>query len=441
MASSKSVSSIAQNSDRTIALFVNDYYPEFVPALDKLSAKLGRPLRAITLVDKDIKDQRETSDQTNTSEEIVCDFSNPGELRAVIRKIEDNVLLVICGADANQPYLKYLLPHLPHILGPTETSLDWATNKSKMRAMLGSYDPSMVPENITISGATEENIARILAHLSFPMILKPTGLASSILVTRVDDERELRDALTRSFEVIHDVYKRDNGRGDPQMIVEEFMVGDMFTTDVYVDETGRTWPLPMLRSQTAYALGMEGFYVYRTDNNVQLSPEVIQAGLHTAEQAVHAVCLRSSVAHVELYHTKDGWKIIELGPRAGGKRQDLYGLGYGVDHAYNEMLIKVGLEPEIKTELVNYSQSVNIYAEEEGIITAIDGIEAMKQHPAISHLRVFATPGMKAESSINGGKLLADCVVSAKTYEQLERNVATVRSLMKISIDTARAKE
>jgi len=440
MTTFKNAYSIASDPGRDIALFVNDFYPEFVTALEKLSTKLGRPLRGITLVDKKVKRQRQaTSGQDNSSEEIVLDFSNQAEVREAIRGIEDNVLLLVCGADANQPYLKRLLPHLPYVLGPTETSLDWATNKSKMRAMLASYDRSLVPNNITVAGATDKDIADILSCISFPMIIKPTGLASSTLVTRINNERELRNELARSFELIHDIYARDGGRGDPRMIVEEFMVGDMFTTDVYVDEVGHTWATPLLRSQTAYALGMEGlgFSIFRSDNYIELSQEDVQAGLCTAEKAVHAVCLRSSVAHVELYRTEDGWKIIELGPRAGGQRQDIYELGYGIDHAYNELLIKIGHEPEVKAELLKYVQTVNIYAEEEGTIMAIDGIEEMRQYPALSHLRIFAEPGTKAESSTNGGKVLADCLVTAKDYEQLERDADAVRSILRITIQKA----
>ena len=70
----------------------------------------------------------------------------------------------------------------------------------------------------------------ILSNLELPLIVKPTGLAAaSILVNKVAPEIERRETLKESFSTIHELDARDAGRWEPEMIIEEFMEGEMYS--------------------------------------------------------------------------------------------------------------------------------------------------------------------------------------------------------------------
>jgi biotin carboxylase len=423
----------SNDPQRNVAIFLNDFDQEFADGLEKLSKKLGRKLRGVILMDTEVKQAgRNTPDTNNVFEQIVCDFSDDADLHRTLKKLENNLLLITCSSERNQPYLQRVLPHVPYLPGPTETSLVWSTHKGKMREMLASYDPSLVPKVHVIHEYTEENIQEIVSKLQFPMIIKPTGLAVSILVSRVTSEAELHETLKSGFEDIHEIYERDRGRGAPAFIVEEFIEGDMYSIDVYVNGTGKVWPLPLLRSRTAYAMGREGFYMFQTDSYIELSDAEIKEGYAAAEKAVHALGLRASVAHIELFQTATGWKVIELGARAGGKRQDVYMAAYGIDHAYNELMLKCGLEPEMPGEPVAYCSTVNIYPDEEGVITAIEGYDEAMKNPSIYRFKQDAHPGDLALLSNRGGKFVADGLMCNKDREQLQKDVAFVRSTIKV---------
>jgi biotin carboxylase len=428
------MNNLADDASKNIAIFINDFDQEFADGLAKLSDKLGRPLRGIVLIDSEVfANQIHVPDTNQQFEQLVCDFSDDTALRALITSLEPHILLVTCSSERNQSYLARVLPHVPYLLGPTESSLSWSTHKSKMRSLLTSYDPTLVPLTQTVLSDSEAEIQKILRTLQFPMIVKPTGLAASILVSKVHDETELRSALQQGFAVIHDVYERDRGRGEPSFIVEEFIDGDMYSVDVYVNQSGVVWPLPFIRSRTAYALGLEGFYTYRNDSHTSLTPTQITDGQVVAEHAVHALGLRSCVAHVELFHTPAGWKIIELGPRAGGQRQDMYQLSFGVDHAYNELLVKIGLEPEINHEMLAYTTTVKFYAEQDGIITSIEGFEQSKQMDSVYSMTCFAQAGDMALLSNNGGKMIIRGVLFNTNLEQLEKDADNVRASIHIT--------
>lgn len=430
---STSTRSLADDPSKNVVMLVNEFYEEYADALDKLSRRLGRPLYGIMLIDKAVRARKHT--EQNRFKEIVCDFDDDSALLRALKPYRDNLLAVACSSERSQPDFRRVLAHVPYVLGPTQRSLEWSTHKAKMRELLASYDQALVPKVQLVKSGTNEEIRAVLSNLTFPMIVKPTGLSASVLVTKVMNEDALRTALHKSFAVIHDIYKRDRGRGQPSMLVEEFMEGDMYTVDAYVNQHGKVWTLPLIRSKNAYQMGLEGFYVYEEDNYNELKPEESAAGYQAATKAVLALGLRSCVAHIEMYYTADGWKIIELGPRPGGQRQYMYYVGFGIDHAYNELLVKVGLEPEIPTKAVTYDVDVTIYADTEGVITQIDGVAAVKNHPSVYNVELNVAPGDIALSSVNGGKPIADVIVHNNNYNELRKDIAFVRSTVKIKTD------
>jgi len=191
-------------------------------------------------------------------------------------------------------------------------------------------------------------------------------------------------------------------------------------------------PLPLFRSKTGFAAGLSGFHIYEEGSYLELTEEQKQAGYQAATEAMHSLGLRSCVGHIELFHTKDGWKIIELGPRAGGQRQFMYEAAYGIDHGYNELLVKVGLEPEITYTPISNITIVRFYADEEGILTGVQGFEEAKANPSIYNFRMRAEIGDLVAPSDGGGKAVVDGVLSNPDLDQLAKDVNTVRSLIKV---------
>ena len=430
--------SLAGDQSKDTVVFINDYYDEYGKAFYALAKRLGRPLKGIMLIDKALK----ASSQNHPAPageytELICDFSNDAELRAAIKQFEARLLLVSCSAESSQMDFQRVLPHMPYVLGPSERSLEWATHKGKMRELLGAYDRRLVPAVQPVTDASDRELAKVVGSLTFPMIIKPTGLSDSTLVTKVHDEQELRMALHEAFAALQDTYKRNRGNGRPGIIVEEFMEGDLYSIDGYVNEYGRVWLLPLLRSKSAYHMGLPGFYIYQTETYHELTAEEDAAGRRAAEDAIHALALRSSVAHIELYHTMNGWKIIELGARPGALRQEVYKASYGVDHALNELLLKIGLSPDMSTGLRTHSMVFKIYPEAEGDVVAVEGIAEAKHHPSTYTIVQFVQPGDHILPSNQGGSVMVQGVLCNTDVTQLRQDVAQVRAGIKVQTKQA----
>ncbi|HUC20148.1 MAG TPA: ATP-grasp domain-containing protein, partial [Candidatus Polarisedimenticolaceae bacterium] len=342
--------------EKNLIIAIDDVEPGLVAATKKLSKTLGRELRGLVVADLNYPSIRERSQDTSgLFEEIICDLDDHDSLQKALKPHMDSLLAVSIRNESSVPALRKLVPFLPYVPTPSESSLLWSTEKHLMRDRLRSYDSSLVPQYCYLTESNPAIIKDIVRKQSFPMIVKPNGLACSLLVVRCNNEAELTRCLNQTFQVINDIYSRDLGRGTPSVLVEEMIQGDMYSTDAYVNADGKVYCLPLVKVITAESLGLPGFYSYRHIIPTGLPKAEIEAAQAASVSAIRALNLSSTTAHIELFHSPEGWKIIELGPRIGGYREGLYRESYGIDHYYNDLAVKVGLEPDIPEEPIGHA--------------------------------------------------------------------------------------
>ncbi len=346
----------------------------------------------------------------------------------------ESILAVTIRNESSVRALRKVVPFLPYVSTPSESSLRWSTQKHLMRDRLRNYDARLVPRYSYVTEYTRQTMATIVTELRFPVIVKPNGLAASILVTRCNNETELSQCLKQVFQVITVIYSRDLGRGTPSVLVEEMIQGDMYSTDAYVSAAGKVHCLPLVKVITAESLGLPGFYSYRHIIPTGLSMEEIEAANTASIAAIRALNLNSSTAHIELFQSPEGWKIIEVGPRIGGYREALYRESYGVDHYYNDLAVKIGLEPSIGSKPIGHAAGINIYPDQEGHIQSIEGIEEARKVSSVVFLEAHAKTGDVTLFAGNGGRLIVDGILSNKDPKKLEADVAKVRELVKIKV-------
>lgn len=417
-------------------LTVNVVEPGLVRAVELLSKKLGRKLKGLALIDMAYVDYAaRPRDTTGLFEEIVCDFNDPDEIQEALKPYEGRLLAATARyEEAMQPFAK-IIPFIPYLHNPSESSLYWATNKSQMRNRLKSYDPTLVPRYQYMEIEDIPRLAELTKDFTFPVIVKPSGLAKSLLVNRCESPQELKECLDRTFHLVFNAYDRERYPDTPSVLVEEMILGDQYSVDAYVMYDGETLCLPPVKVTTAHALGLNGFYAYETSLPSDLSDEEVVAAYQASVAAVRALNLRSTTAHIELYRTKEGWKIIELAARIGGFRDILYREVYGVEHFYNDLLVHMGIKPEIPTQQLKYAAAIKIYSDEEGIIGHIQGMEEAKKLSSIMYLHAHSNVGDMALFVMNGGDPVVDGILTNENSDQLVKDIAEVRKLVKISIE------
>lgn len=426
-----------KDKKRDTVLFINDPNSkdllQLTQAVSRLSEELGRPLKVLVITDRKAVNKNVTKLPFNF-ERIVCDTRSVRQIEKVLLPYHDNLLLVTGWHDRNMPYFARIIPHVPYLHAPTVESLEWSTDKIMMRRRLRTFNTKTSPAYTIVEEVSDESIARIKKKVGFPLIVKPAGLAASILVSVCFHEDELRKDLNKNFKKLKSVYKKAGGRGKPAIIVEQYMEGRMYSTDIYVDSRGSMYSTPLVNIVTGYAVGMNDFFGYKRFMPVTLKDHTQQNGIDVAKEATKALALRSSVAHVELMYTDEGWKIIELGPRMGGFRHEMYEKVYGINHALNDLKIRLPMEPKIPKKPKGVMCVMAFYAKEEGIIKQFRGLNKIRALESVMQVDMKKAVGDKAMFARNGGGAVMMVNLFNKNRSSLLADIRRLEQNLKIDI-------
>jgi biotin carboxylase len=367
---------------------------------------------------------------------LPCTFASESEIRQALQPVLSDLRGVICRNDKNIQYLRQAVPLLPpQIRVASPEALHASTNKQLMRRAFVEHAPEITPQFLAVHDASPPTLQSIEERLSFPVIIKPTDLASSLLVQTAETPEALADVLQHVMTQIHDLYQREKRLAPPQIIVEEYMEGDFYSIDAYVMESDYVFFCPPVGYVPAKQIGVDDFSPYKRFVPTTLGKQQVAEAEQAVAKAIKAVGLTHSSVLVELVLTKDGWKVIELGPRLGRFRHALYGAGYGIDHSLNDALIHLGHRPAIPASLKKYAAAYSVYPEREGTLREITHLETLRQHPLVSDFKVFAQPGDQARHAKNGGHALAEFMISSEDQQAFDKAVTFVENAVKSVID------
>ncbi len=415
-------------------LFVGSYLGAQQTALTKLSKRLGRQLTACVLLDDADMAARKRYEKQPKAVIILCDFSKDTYIQKALLPYKHRFLALTCRAEKNIPLLRKVVPHVPYLNTPTEKSLDWTTDKIKMRQMLRAYDRSIAPKFVVAHDAAKETLDKIEKAVGFPLIIKPAGLAASLLVTLCFHREELEANLAKTVKKIDQIYKKKSGRGEPQILIEEFMEGTMYSIDSYVNQRGVVYHMPLVHVRTGRSVGFEDFFGYMRITPVGLKPHKIEAAKRVAEKAIEALNMRSTNCHIELMKTEDGWKVIELGPRIGGFRHEMYELSYGMDHSMNDILIRIPQKPVLTKKVKGYTVVMQFYARQKGRLVSLEGINKIRKLESFSRIEIKKKIGDMCDFARNGDDPVFDIVLFNKNRSRLLADIRRLELAVAIKV-------
>ncbi len=431
-----------RDPDRNTLLFVHDIQvrsrDDIYQAIARSSAILKRDLKVLIVTD--IKDRKDRSSSLPEGfDRIRVNTSSVRQLEKALLPYLDKLLAVVCTTEKSIPYLRNIIPHVPYLDAPTVESLEWATDKIMMRRRLRIFNKQTSPEYTIVEDMSPASIDKI-KKVGFPLIVKPAGLAASVLVSVCYYEDELTAVLKKTFARLNSVYRERSGRGTPAILVEQFMEGRMYSVDIYVNSRGTMYATPLVYVLTAFAAGREDFYSYKAITPVTLKMHHQQKATVVAKEAVKALGLRSTTAHVELMQTDEGWKVIEVGPRVGGFRHDLLKLSFGIDHWLNDILIRLPMRPRIPRKVKGYSAAVKFYPDKEGIVKKINGLGKLRQLESYEKHRVEIQVGNVSRFARNGGVAVLYLILFNKKRSDLLADIRRAEKAIKIEVGPMRQK-
>lgn len=420
-------------------IFINAIRPATFKAFDKYESETGNKFSAVVFVDSAIRERvLNQNGQNNHLAKvpfISVDFNSEYSIKSALNGFKDEIYAVVSQYENSMHEFQKMIPYVPSLKMPSVDSITWSTEKKYMREKIGEFNEKLVPQHTEVHDFKNDTIANIESLMEYPVIIKPSGLEGSLLVSKANNRQELEALIKKSLTQIQNAYDTWIKRQKPFLLVEEFMEGKMYSIDTYVNSRGECVHAPSVLVVTGHDSGQQDFYGYMRLTPSGLNNTEKEDAEKAVEDTVKALNIKSLTIHVELMHTKNGWKIIELGPRIGGYRHDMYLRAYGINHIVNDVLNRAGEDIVLPngTALGN-SAVFNIYADKEGKIESISGIEKVESLDSYVTHKQNAGVGDEAIFARHNGDVVFAIELFNKDKKQLQSDIAIMESAINIVV-------
>jgi hypothetical protein len=357
---------------------------------------------------------------------ILADFSSKASILSSLNQLEvipDGVMVI---------YERYVLPaaqiaaHL-NLPGISEAAAEACTDKFIMRSLFAKA-PEKVSPDFDIVQSEDDVISFATAH-SFPLILKPTNLAKSLLVTKNDSIEELIANYRKSMKLLQEAYDKYSPNRQPTLIVEEYLNGTIHSVDAFVDNNGEPHVLnEIVDYQTGYDIGYDDNFHYSRILPSSLDSLKQLSLVHCAKVGIKALGMSNTAAHVEIIMTNDGPRIVEIGARNGGYRDRMHNLSNGIDITGAGLKIAQGIIPDIASMKNEPCAVLELFPKHSGTFIEITNEKTLKTLPSLSYFSVKYEPGSTIGKSSDGYKMTAVIILHNDNSEQFESDLQYVNN-------------
>ena len=415
---------------KNIILFIWKITEEHVASIENLCKTLGTKYRISLLtyskydLPKELKEKVDIVLKTN--------LKSMASVETKLSAYKDQVVAIINRWESTMPLYGRLFEFFPYLHGPSVRSMRLASNKLEMRKAFIKYDKKITPTFMFVKDVTDKTIRQIKDKVGFPCIIKPIGLSHGRLVTVTYYEDELKSTLKKTFKKLYSSFKKSKVEHEPRLIVENFMEGQMYSIDGYVNNKGKVFFTPMIDIKTGKDAGYDDLFVYLETTPSMLTSSEIKDAQSVVHKGIYALGLRSTSVHVELIRTMKGWKIVELGARVGGWRNEMYRIAFGFDHKMNDYLIHLGKKPIIKSKPKAAVAKLKFYPKKVGTLISIGGFQTVKDMSSVVSVSQKKKIGDFCDYAKHGHEYVVTFIIKANTRAKLLGEVRKIEQIIKI---------
>jgi len=278
------------------------------------------------------------------------------------------------------------------------------TDKYLMRSRFLRYNTAITPEFTFVD--SEQQLLDFAERVGYPLILKPTNLVKSLLVTKCSTKDELLLAYKNTLEQINDIYiKLHVTNRAPGLILEKFIEGRMCSVAAFVDQDGTPHFCDgIVDLVTAQDIGYDDNFLYARKLLNDFDPVLKAKIFKVAREGIAALDMRSSPAHVEIIYNDAEVQLVEIGARTGGYRPFLYMQSYGIDMLEQEARNAVGDQPRMNGVFKNYAALYELFPRSRSTFLKLENLQPKTSY---AYLHEVAHPGDEVGCAKDGYKSLA----------------------------------
>ena len=299
--------------------------------------------------------------------------------------------------------------------------IDYATakkvsNKKDMKDLMDQYDVPTA-HYVVMETFDKEKIA----HLKYPLIVKPVDAYSSRGVKKCMTEEETILAFNEAVRLS----KTDSA------IVEEFNEGFEISVDGWV-ENGVAHLMSI--SVSDKIKGKDSFVIFRTKNPAPVTREVEEKVAEICRKLAKGIGLKNTPLHIQCITDNHNVSVLEFCARTGGSTKwEMIKRAAQFDVVKGIADITLGITPhyEKKDRVAPFCMTDFLYCEE-GVFDHLEGFEEMKQQGYINEYFLFRQPGGKTTPVTCSGDRVACYFIHADTVDELLRKHEMIRNNIKI---------
>lgn len=264
-----------------------------------------------------------------------------------------------------------------------------------------------VPQPESVAVGSLEQAAVEAARIGYPVVLKPSDLALSVGVIKVDGPAQLAAAYEFTSGVRHGALPDWR----PQVLLEEYVSGEEISVDAAVHR-GEMTLLCVARKELGhrpYCIEI-GHYVHGDDP--LRDDEQLRRLLRDAHAALG---FTDGVTHTEIMLTERGPRVIEVNARLGGDMIPYLGLrATGVDTALAAAATACGRPPHAVPDRKLVAGVRFFYPARPDMLIESLGFDRAGLPPAVDELALLAEPGERRSpppaGTVNGRVAFATAV-------------------------------
>lgn len=346
------------------------------------------------------------------------DFSQ-ADATEKVAALKERVLLVTCTQERDMDHYIDSLRAFGQIDSATADLYCQVVDKKILKEELAKTHPELVPQVVSLL-QDHETIGK---DLTYPQVVKPTGLAGSSFVRIINSYEELLDFMSKYKENIltngKDFYERD-----VNIIAEEFIAGRQISVNVYINKKAEITICPLVRVIPASEINIADTYSAFQYTTTEITPEQISSLKVALQKIVDHFNIKNISAHFDSVLTPDGqWKFFEVGLRIGGKRQTIYELSHGLDHFKNDLLNKVDAQITIP-EMKKFVCVVQKGTQKNGVLKSIkyERLITADEAPLIEENKLAKIGTEVSPVSLGGGTITRHIVTGKELASVIEHS-------------------
>lgn len=242
-------------------------------------------------------------------------------------------------------------------------------------------------------------------RLTYPVMVKCPKSTGSKDVIWAGNEDELK----KNAEKLLDKYPEDT------LIVEEYVEGDQYLVEVLVHH-GNVMIAAVIEQEITKG---KRFIVTGYGVLAEVPDEIEEAIREMIQSIITSLHIENGAFHLEVRHTKNGWKLIEVNPRiSGGAMNKMIQAAFGYSLVEETLKMMTGEVPSLEKKTNHFVFTQHVIVGQKGVLERVTGKKRALKSPGVVDVYVKPKKGTLLIPPLSMGHRYAYVIARGKTMEE-----------------------